>query len=276
MKTHKVRPVLVESIESTLHLSHGKMIITSIESTGKSDLYKSIPQELILISLEDEKIEVGDEFYCSDRTNYAHLFTCSGHTDNTHLQVKSDNEYGYGDWAICYSKKVIARQSQIPTEYISKFIEQYNNGCIEDLEIEMEELYFHGSGYYKAEQLSPVAQEKYDFMKELKPKLTNGFVTIVEKELKYNFSFDEARLVIDQFICEECPSYSQKGNGGTYLHKFMKERNIKLSKETISYTEEEVKNMLGLFGKHIMTHSDLEFGEEFEEAAIWLKSIKKK
>lgn len=42
-------------------------------------------------------------------------------------------------------------------------------------------------------------------------------------EIKNNFTFEEVRSIIDQFICEECPEYSSKGNGGTYVHKWMGE-----------------------------------------------------
>ena len=166
MTTKRVRPVLVESKEYSIIHKFGDCLDTHVELQKWYGDARPIYQELILISLEDERIEVGDEFYCSDRTNYTHLFTCSGHTDNTHLQVKSDNEYGYGDWAICYSKKVIARQSQIPQEYISKFIEQYNNDCVLDLEIEME---------------NKIAIDGHTVI-GIEPKITNGFVTIVEKE----------------------------------------------------------------------------------------------
>jgi len=55
----------------------------------------------------DEEIKVGDWFYCSDRTNYSYTFQCFGLTNDTHLKVKSDNEFGYGDWDISYSKKII-------------------------------------------------------------------------------------------------------------------------------------------------------------------------
>lgn len=234
MKTHKVRPVLVESKESTLHLSHGKLLIRSIESTGKSDLYKSIPQELILISLEDEKIEVGNEFY-SSKYETIDVLASNGVIDEF------------------TSFKVIARQSQISSEYISKFIEQYNNGCVEDLEIVM---------MYKDCPNSSI--ENWNYFPE--PLLTNGFVSIVEKEYSHNL------LSNMQYYMEYC-----QANGYVtpqdWLNKF---KHYSDMKEPIRYTEEEVKNMLGLFGKHIMTHPDLDFGEEFEEAIIWFEQNKKK
>ena len=84
-------------------------------------------------------------------------------------------------------EKVIARQSQISPEYISKFIEQYNNGCIDDLKIEMEELYIYPDGTKsKISRLMPDAKPIEE------PKLTNGFVTIVEKEV---ISYTEEKVL---------------------------------------------------------------------------------
>ena len=167
MKTHKVRPVLVDSIESTLHLSHGKLLITSLESTGKSDLYKSIPQELILISLEDEKIEVGNEFY-SSKYETIDVLASNGVIDEF------------------TSFKVIARQSQISPEYISKFIEQYNNGSVEDFEIEM---------MYKDCPNSSI--ENWNYFPE--PLLTNGFVSIVEKG-PITYTEEEVNKLLHKFL----------------------------------------------------------------------------
>ena len=82
--------------------------------------------------------------------------------------------------------KVIARQSQIPLEYISKFIEQYNKGCVEDLEIEMEKCWINsdnvkGNSFTEVAKFEPSIND-FDAVLIIQPKLTNGFVTIVEKE----------------------------------------------------------------------------------------------
>lgn len=238
MITHKVRPLLIDSKESTLHLSHGKLLITSIESTGKSDLYKSIPQELILISLEDEKIEVGNEFY-SSKYETIDVLASNGVIDEF------------------TSFKVIARQSQIPPEYISKFIEQYNNGCVEDLEIEMGIRSNAALGYKEYVYLEHICDKKYvpikidaninqnsyslgeieefeDWEIEIYTKLTNGFVTIVEKEYSHNL------LSNMQYYMEYC-----QANGYVtpqdWLNKF---KHYSDRKEPISYTEGEVLNLL--------------------------------
>ena len=53
----------------------------------------------------DEEIKEGDWFIFKD--DNAYLFQSIGNTDNTHIKVKSDNEFGYGDWNIDYCKKII-------------------------------------------------------------------------------------------------------------------------------------------------------------------------
>lgn len=78
--------------------------------------------------INDDKINIGDWFYCSDRINYAHIFKCIGLTDDTYLQVSNQNtkefgtyydpdqeanEYPYGDWALCYSYKIIASTNKL-------------------------------------------------------------------------------------------------------------------------------------------------------------------
>ncbi len=77
--------------------------------------------------INDEGVDVGDWFYCSDNTNYAHIFFCVGLTENTHLQVLNGLKFGrydgggefdyeenpYGDWNICYSYKIIASTKEL-------------------------------------------------------------------------------------------------------------------------------------------------------------------
>ena len=244
MKTKRVRPVLVESKDI-----HSQLEIDSI-SIGKlsyevKQYHCKHPQELILISLEDEKIEIGELVYKADTKSkiYKHIPT-------TNSWYKDE-------------KKVIARQSQISPEYISKFIEQYNNDCVEDLEIEMEELYIYPDGTKsKISRLMPDAKPVEE------PNLTNGFVTIVEKEYSYNL------LSNMQYYMEYC-----QANGYVtpqdWLNKF---KHYSDRKEPISYTEEEVKSLcseaysLGLSS----LKSEIPDLEEMMELDNWFENNKKK
>ena len=174
MKTKRVRPVLVESKDIHSQLEIDSIYIGKLSYEAKQYHCKH-PQELILISLEDEEINVGE--------------VGLDLVDNTLFEVKRilTNHYESGilSFQKSYCKKVIARQSQISPEYISKFIEQYNKGCIEDLEIEMEKCWINsdnvkGNSFTEVAKFEPSIND-FDAVLIIQPKLTNGFVTIVEK-----------------------------------------------------------------------------------------------
>ena len=107
MKTKRVRPVLVKSKDIHSQLEIDDIYIGKLSYEAKQYHCKH-PQELILISLEDEKIEEGEYL------NLAHRVI----VQPTDLEWANSNSNNL--------KKVIARQSQISPEYISKFVEQYN------------------------------------------------------------------------------------------------------------------------------------------------------
>ena len=167
MKTHKVRPILVESKDRHSQLEIDDIFIGKLSYEAKQYHCKH-PQELILISLENEKIEKGDKFvhyWFNENSTNKDRIVISTADENTNDKKHRKSFIG----------KVIARQSQIPLEYISKFIEQYNNGCVEDLEIEMID-----NGYEV--DMEGIGGCDIGWMSKFELKLTNGFVTIVEKE----------------------------------------------------------------------------------------------
>lgn len=56
----------------------------------------------------NDEIKEGDWFYWKDSDGETEFIAqASGITDDTHIQVKSDNEFGYGDWNKDYAKKII-------------------------------------------------------------------------------------------------------------------------------------------------------------------------
>ena len=182
MKAKKVKPVLVGIkgyVEQYpfLGLNDNKLSLYTNENPSN---FNVIPQELIFISLEDEKIEVSDKY----------LDDCG----LIRKAVTSNEDY----WKRRPNyKKVITRQSQISPEYISKFIKQYNDGCVEDLEIEMN-AYTNKYKCCKKDMKVELPEtivcnicgaKGIDIINGVKnlithyiPKLTNGFITIVEKE----------------------------------------------------------------------------------------------
>ena len=189
MKTKKVRPVLVEIKDASNIFENNDKTLSFYEykqhaSSGGKKF------ELILISLEDEEIEEGEYL------NLAHRV----------IVQPSDLE-----WANSNSnnlKKVIARQSQISPEYITKFIEQYNKGCIEDLEIEMEKCWINsdnvkGNSFTEVAKFEPSIND-FDAVLIIQPKLTNSFVTIVEKE-PIIYTEEEVRKLISEALYHFCP-----------------------------------------------------------------------
>ena len=137
MKSYKVRPLLIDSsVPSDLLICSVDKYLHKTEHYGcifESPYGEDKYVELILISLEDEKIEEGDEF--------VHYWFNENSTNKDRIVVSTaDKNTNDKKHRKSFIGKVIARQSQIPQEYITKFIEQYNNGCVEDLEIDMKEI----------------------------------------------------------------------------------------------------------------------------------------
>ena len=193
MKTKRVRPILVEIKDASNIFENNDKTLSFYEykqhaSSGGKKF------ELILISLEDEEIEENDYYYFS-KSNSLHK----------HLGTLPLNKYKH-DGDKCF--KVIARQSQISPEYISKFIEQYNKDCIEDLEIELEKCWINsdnvkGHSFTEVAKFEPSIND-FDAVLIIQPKLTNGFVIIVEKEV-ISYTEEEVRKLISEALYHFCP-----------------------------------------------------------------------
>lgn len=100
------------------------------------------------------------------------------------------------------------------------FIKKYCKlGGIDEVLIEYEELYFHGSGYYKAEQLTPEEQKRYSFMKEYKLKVAPDN-TITIKPIKSSWSREEILFLRD--IWEDSQTYENRNYGKIEFQTFDK------------------------------------------------------
>jgi hypothetical protein len=92
-----------------------KQFLTENVSSNDTEMLVELENEFYITN--NDEINVGDWFYCSDNTNYAYIFKCIGLTDDTHLQVSNENIFGgfggdfknhpYGDWNIEYSHKIV-------------------------------------------------------------------------------------------------------------------------------------------------------------------------
>jgi hypothetical protein len=153
------RPVLVETKEKSriCHLTAKGKEFNDLRylDVEAPIILDSINYILILISLDSDdriengKIKVGEIYY-------------DGH-GNT-------RKFGTGNCFNIDSKKIIATQSQLPTEYIQQFIEEYNKNEVKDVIVEMEENI--------AEYVGPFNRDA----KQYELKLTNGLVTIIKKD----------------------------------------------------------------------------------------------
>lgn len=200
MKTKLCRPVLIRTNEeSHLQIVNGKLYYSDkLFCANHPDMPEvgfinpNQNQQLILISLDtNERIEEGDKFYNQDLHLIGELIV-----PNTYKNVF----------------KVIATQyqSQLSPEYIQRFVEEYNKGDVKDVDVEIESLH----------KITPPPNKTFVRNMGERPKLTNGFVTIVEKEQLDNHSFE-----LGYKACE----------------KHYKDLKSKM------YTEEEVKSIFDKF-----------------------------
>jgi len=223
MKTNLCKPVLIKGDKSFLYLHSGKLY--NNRTTMHIPDGKQIPLQLILISLDsDEKIEDEDK-YIHKQNNVYRILECISNV------LPMD------------AKKVIATQSQLSPEYIQQFIEEYNKGEVEDVEIECPQC--KEWGYINS-------CRKDCNQKFLQPKLTKeGFVTIVKEKPTY------------QQIIDTC--------GGE--ESFCKLTGI--TKELITYTEEEVYNLFENYRVYINELSSNVRTSKIK-LSIWFEQNRKK
>lgn len=169
MKTLSVKPVLIASKEQTNLWSYkGRRLYYNQANFNDED--ETAYYRLVLISLDpNEKIEVGDKYYDE---HYGLILTATTQSDH--------NTYHY--------KKVIATQDQLSPDLIQKLVAEYNNGGMQDFEIAMDcEFTSTNKG------LDGFPEDNVDWW-VYKPLLTNGFVTVVEKESDNFVSFLKERI----------------------------------------------------------------------------------
>lgn len=165
--TKKCRAVLVDVNGSYYHKLWFSTQLNLLQYCNcKNNLSGFSPKQIVLISLDqNEKIEVGDLCYYNNK-----IFKIE----------RGDNELFH------LSRKVIATDDQLSSEYVKQFIDEYNEfdsysgmRIVKDIEIEMDEDI--------AEYVGPFNRDA----KTYKPKLTNGFVTIITKSDKILETIDD-------------------------------------------------------------------------------------
>lgn len=199
MKTITVRPILVESKEPT-DLFIGKTYrVLHYNNPTPEEIFKHY-QQLILISLEDEKIEIGDLFYSIYRKRVSRATRIEEDGTVIFDDVLCENSFPPSSNSTTI-KKVIATQDQLSPELIQQLLDEYNSEGMKDFEIEMDLIQTIKKGVGKYDH-----PERYKW----EPKLTNGFVTVVKKE-PILYTEEEVESLCNQ-------SYNYGFKGGLYEH----------------------------------------------------------
>ena len=119
-----------------------------------------------LYFVSDREIKEGDWFIWQDEGHdYPLIMQCNGFTDNTHIKVNSNNEFGYGDWNKDFIKCKIEATTdkdlrcsdneffqvpQIHKLFVEFFIK--NEGKTKEVNIEMEINEFQGGFTTKTDE----------------------------------------------------------------------------------------------------------------------------
>lgn len=169
MITKQVLPFFFEFIDnSDIFKSKDSDLIEYKEHNDYGNLYFSSTNDKILLTSLDENDIIKKDEYCFDV--------------ETHMIVKTrcKKPYKY--------RKIIAIQPQIPPSYITKIINDGKTVGISDFEIEMIEKYIDPIGNYSNVILC-------DSEIVYQPKLTDGYITIVENMENKDKEFKEGDII---------------------------------------------------------------------------------
>lgn len=141
-KTQLCRPVLIETAEASNLYLHNNMLYNFEAVEHTPGQDNGSNQYLVLVSLDPESKIVDGDFYIKKHGN-----GFGNYISNAPIEWCHKSKYS----------KVVATHNQLPLKYIKKVVKEYNfYSELKDVEIEVE-------------------------CKNIQPKLTNGFVTIIEE-----------------------------------------------------------------------------------------------
>lgn len=250
MKTKLVRPVLVKNsiVAQTNPSATGLTLCNDNVLRIGNPLDKSESRvNLVLISLEEDEINSGDILF---HTLSKRLFRV---LDSSYLFNIKCIDIINNEELICSNiscHKVIVTQEQISPEYITKFVDQYNDGGVSDIEIVVEKdksnlCDCYNTKFCKSTQLRNGVKCRDE--KHYKPKLVDNFIIIIEKDniigkpledyIQLKYSQDRCMGFIDGYEArkfEEKKQYTEeevKVLFRTYLNTKIHEELMKLSGE---------------------------------------------
>lgn len=272
MNTKTVRPILVKKNNKLPKI--GDICKNNIQVfiwSKEHEMYRvleTLPEykntevlKLILISLDSkDKLNINDKVYLDLGENSR--ITTIKNLNGSHPIFNIDIDGGCAKRESL--KKIIAKQSQIPSEYISKFIDEYNTGMVNDIKI-------------KGESISCNNEINFDMrIYSFNPKLKNGFITIDKENIPENIplsNVDETDICSfpDNKILYWAKQLSNKSLSTQELVE-----NVKWLINKIAYTEEEVKQLFisraNEFSPSSKPFGDLLLRQDLE----WFENNKKK
>jgi len=238
-------------------------------------------------------------------------------TDEYYFHLKNNEYYNSGrieelDKDMKFWKKIILTTDPdlikdkvlaINDEFLEWFVK--NTNCEQ---ISVEEVYFHGNGYYKASELSEQEREKYSFMKEYKiiiPKEETKPKTMLESLQEYFKNTPKEKVL------EDWNEFQHLDNEGITVKEFLENQKQETLKEAAreynkrgqlgfekaadtetaflrgakwqqerSYSEEELLILLKKFKTDIINSTELD--DDFETLVCdiktnkWFEQFKKK
>jgi len=203
MKTKLCKPVLIESNDSVyvgdimkyvklmyLRTEYdcklGSLTININRNVTESNEYWQ-KYKLVLVSLDPKEIIKEDDFVL---------------LQNGELKrMKESDVIDYLNSNSDATVKVIATQKQLSPEYIKKFIKEYNENNVQNVEVEGNLFRRFGSIILPCSPLNNESNSDmsiYSFV----PKTTNNFVAIVEKEKPKVYTEEETFSLMQQYLDE--------------------------------------------------------------------------
>lgn len=240
MKTKLVRPVLVESKERTDLWSYkGRRLYYNQANFNDED--ETTYYRVVLVSLDpNDKIERGNKVV----TNNVDYFDTEIQLCTMSEFLDSDNiiKFGINNQIKVYKfgyNKVIATQDQLSPDLMQKLVDEYNNGGMQDFEIEMDWI------------LGDKEDENQNLIPVLQPKLTNNFITIVEKE--HNFPYPEEPIeedgelvYLDRPIGKPLEDYINQKHSQDRCMSFIDGYEARRLEESNSYTPQDLLEVMNL------------------------------
>ena len=175
MINKRVKPVLISSSNKTdllINTLNNKLLYDCLDIVKEHAKY----YQLALISLDpNEKLDQGDLGYINIGGGTIGKISYDNKYNTWDLTTDDGIHYPFSTRE--YIKKVIATHDKISPKDIYRLVGEYNRGSMKEFDIEMSEY------YYTVKYPSSGMVDEEALVSGKKPKLTDGYIIIVQNEL---------------------------------------------------------------------------------------------